>query len=372
MEETAAQQEQQKQWFYRVSSGSEQVHGPMSATKLCKMFLPPRPPPEHGDHEDESADAVVGPPVEQPAPLLSRSLAKVACSSAKDEFKPFDEFPDLVKILTQIQDPAYEKLKKEKKKNKRKRAKSQIPAVYVSGLPEDVTFQEIYDHFKNIGSIRDDPDEVGKPMIRIYTNEEGFCKGDALVFYEKLLSVPSAVEFLHESQIRPKVQIHVSPAEFDDEKPSAVKKPRMDKNQLAIRKKLEMKRQKDKFSWDEEEDRTTGMRIVIFKNMFSPEEATEDPSFFEDLEIDVGKKCENVGGDLEKITIFRDHLEGVIAVKFKESVGADRCVEALNGKWFGGKRISVEYFDGVTNFKKIPNDDESTRLDKFGEWLEQE
>jgi hypothetical protein len=60
-----------------------------------------------------------------------------------------------------------------------------------------------------------------------------------------------------------------------------------------------------KFSWDEDEDRTTGMKIVIFKNMFTLEEANEDPSFFDDLEIDVGKKCEAIGGDLEKITIFK-------------------------------------------------------------------
>jgi hypothetical protein len=45
-------------------------------------------------------------------------------------------------------------------------------------------------------------------------------------------------------------------------------------------------------------------------------------------------------------------------------------VSQLNGHWFGGKRISVEYFDGVTNFKKIQIEDEDERLEKFGEWLE--
>jgi hypothetical protein len=56
--------------------------------------------------------------------------------------------------------------------------------------------------------------------------------------------VDSAVEFLNESQIRPNVVIKVSPAEFED-KPNAPKRARIDKNKMAIKKKLEQKRQKE-------------------------------------------------------------------------------------------------------------------------------
>jgi hypothetical protein len=47
----------------------------------------------------------------------------------------------------------------------------------------------------------------------------------------------------------------------------------------------------------------------------------------------------------------------------------------MSGRWFGGRRIQVEYFDGITNYKKPSvlhdeSEDESSRLEKFGEWLE--
>lgn len=51
----------------------------------------------------------------------------------------------------------------------------------------------------------------------------------------------------------------------------------------------------------------------------------------------------------------------------------------MNGRWFAGRRIQVEYFDGVTNYKKMEtiqeeddddDEEEEERLEKFGEWLE--
>jgi hypothetical protein len=49
----------------------------------------------------------------------------------------------------------------------------------------------------------------------------------------------------------------------------------------------------------------------------------------------------------------------------------------MNGRWFAGRRIHVEYFDGVTNYKKMEtiqeeedDEEEEKRLHKFGEWLE--
>jgi HIV Tat-specific factor 1 len=46
----------------------------------------------------------------------------------------------------------------------------------------------------------------------------------------------------------------------------------------------------------------------------------------------------------------------------------------LNGRWFAGRRITCEYFDGVTNFKRAEDSDneeaEEKRLEEFGKWIE--
>eukprot|EP00932_Pfiesteria_piscicida_P000586 SRR837773.1057.p1 GENE.SRR837773.1057~~SRR837773.1057.p1 ORF type:complete len:149 (+),score=22.89 SRR837773.1057:123-569(+) len=57
------------------------------------------------------------------------------------------------------------------------------PNVYVSGLPPDVTFEELEPIFKRAGVLKLDP-ETGESKIRIYMQEDGkTCKGDALVSY---------------------------------------------------------------------------------------------------------------------------------------------------------------------------------------------
>jgi len=45
---------------------------------------------------------------------------------------------------------------------------------------------------------------------------------------------------------------------------------------------------------------------------------------------------------------------------------ADTCVEALNGRWFGGKRISAETYDGVTDYQV--KESEVDRAKRIKEW----
>lgn len=45
------------------------------------------------------------------------------------------------------------------------------------------------------------------------------------------------------------------------------------------------------------------------------------------------------------------HPDGVASVSFKEATEADLCKLTLNGRWFGGRQLSAETWDGVTDYQ---------------------
>lgn len=47
------------------------------------------------------------------------------------------------------------------------------------------------------------------------------------------------------------------------------------------------------------------------------------------------------------------HPDGVASVSFKEATEADLCKLTLNGRWFGGRQLSAETWDGVTDYQVV-------------------
>lgn len=70
------------------------------------------------------------------------------------------------------------------------------------GLPEDITIEEAKTFFEKAGIIRLDP-HSGEPKIKIYYDDKGIPKGDALISYAKEESIDLAMEQLHGRDIRP-------------------------------------------------------------------------------------------------------------------------------------------------------------------------
>jgi HIV Tat-specific factor 1 len=70
-------------------------------------------------------------------------------------------------------------------------------AVYVSNLPDEVSTAEIQEYFAKCGMIAEDA--VGQKRVKMYYDDEGNFKGDALVTYFKPESVPLALQMLDET-----------------------------------------------------------------------------------------------------------------------------------------------------------------------------
>ena len=69
---------------------------------------------------------------------------------------------------------------KKQKAEKPPAAPKQSSAVYVTSLPDDVDEEEIWSVFKKYGMIAESA-ETNAPRIKLYVDEQGNFKGDALV-----------------------------------------------------------------------------------------------------------------------------------------------------------------------------------------------
>ena len=119
---------------------------------------------------------------------------------------------------------------KSKRKRERKNEKKEPPpitSVYVTGLPEDTTNEEVATYFSKTGLIKKNA-ETGEPMVKVYKTEDGKAKGDALITYFKHESVPLAIQILDQSLFRtnPNVTITVAEAVFQGKGDSSQKKPK--------------------------------------------------------------------------------------------------------------------------------------------------
>ena len=79
------------------------------------------------------------------------------------------------------------------------RRERQVTSVYVSNLPKDVATSEVAEYFSKCGMIGEDA--RGQKRVKLYHDEEGNFKGDALVTYFKPESVPLALQLLDDTEL---------------------------------------------------------------------------------------------------------------------------------------------------------------------------
>uniref|UniRef100_A0A8U7ND57 17S U2 SnRNP complex component HTATSF1 n=1 Tax=Corvus moneduloides TaxID=1196302 RepID=A0A8U7ND57_CORMO len=211
-------------------------------------------------------------------------------------------------------------------------------------LPPDITKDEFVQVMSKCGIIMRDP-QTEEHKIKLYKDKEGNLKGDGLCCYLKRESVQLALRLLDEAEIRG-YKLHVEVAKFQ------LKGSMMQAKRRRNGKKCWLPQ--EQLDWrPEKKDGATRMRherIVIIRNMFHPKDFEEDPLVLNEIREDLRTECEKFG-QVKKVLIFDRHPDGVASVSFKEATEADLCKLTLNGRWFGGRQLSAETWDGVTDYQ---------------------
>ncbi|KKZ68565.1 hypothetical protein EMCG_01013 [[Emmonsia] crescens] len=273
-------------------------------------------------------------------------------------------------------------------------------AVYVTSIPLDASMEEVNDVFSKCGVIAEEIDRR-RPRIKMYTDDEGKFKGDALIVYFRPESVKLAIQMLDDTDFRfgetgPQGKMKVQAADFSFK----VQKEAPVKQNMNEKRKIMKKTQRlnSKLAdWDDDEPSMappTSSRwdkVVILKHMFTLQELEEDPAAILDIKEDIRQECLKLG-NVTNVVLYDKEEEGVASVRFADVESANICVQKMDGRFFSGTRVVAYIADGSEKFKKSSSkhadalagvvdaeegseqigEEEAERLDRFGSWLERE
>ncbi|AEO53410.1 hypothetical protein MYCTH_2294700 [Thermothelomyces thermophilus ATCC 42464] len=290
----------------------------------------------------------------------------------------------------------------------------QNTAVYVTGLPLDATVEEVAELFsRKCGVIAEEIDS-GRPRIKMYTDENGNFKGDALIVFFKPQSVDMAIMLLDDTDFRfpvpgapsngPKMRVQAADSsykktKYDGENAAGSGEPGTgagpsDQNsnnnssssssnnnnnnnannnsssnqQRSSQDKAKIIKKTQKLSakladWSDDDDPSAlreavnpkYQRVVILRNMFTLDELREDPAALLDIKEDIREECAKLG-PVTNVVLYDEEEDGIVSVKFRTREAAEACLRLMHGRAFAGRIVEAYLATGRERFRKSKGD----------------
>ena len=296
-----------------------------------------------------------------------------------------------------------EKVKQLKKGSEKENKSKSHNWIYISGLPSDVSEDEVLRHFTKVGVLAINP-VTQEPKFKLYRDERGRPKGDASLCYLRSESVDMALHVLHEGCLRPGCPLEVTRADFGSTSSSSSVGPTADSDTTAKgsrqrslvapgQLKVMQAAHKQSLTWNDDDDgggvhKRDQLTIVVLHHAFDQRYSTSLPSeeercaYFSSVERRVVALCEPYGA-IAKITLFSKHPDGVVIVKFHTNHAAQQLVKNLRRG--GNGTMTASYWDGTTDYSVEPglladhseekqseqvNDGGEESEDEYSRWLE--
>lgn len=98
--------------------------------------------------------------------------------------------------------------------------------------------------------------------------------------------------------------------------------------------------------------KTQPTNAILIQNMFDPSSETE-PHWDQDIKEDTEQECGNFGTVLH-CHVDRTNPAGLVHLLFGNIDAATKALNHLNGRWFAGRTITVDYVPLVEYGKRFP------------------
>ncbi|GAV52300.1 hypothetical protein ZYGR_0AG02910 [Zygosaccharomyces rouxii] len=228
-----------------------------------------------------------------------------------------------------------------------KEGKIRPNAIYLSNLEkQNTTEAQLIDEFSKYGAIK--KDQAGVPKCKLYKDDEGKIKGDALIVYARHESVPIAMEMMDGYKLNG-FEIKVEVAQFQDKK-----------------RKLEGPNDEERshklVKHQNKEEGVPKASVVVIGNILDLYEDYHEQEL-DDIKRDILDGCLEIGS-VKKIDL--NSITGEAEVNFENEVDAHVCCKEMNGRYFDGRRLLV-YMKGEE--EESPSDYESQRDPSEGDDL---
>ncbi|KAI0851388.1 hypothetical protein F5Y00DRAFT_8403 [Daldinia vernicosa] len=278
-----------------------------------------------------------------------------------------------------------------KKRQKQPPQPRQNTAIYVTGLPLDVTVDEVHDVFsRKCGVIAEEIDS-GRPRIKLYTDEKGNFKGDALIVFFKPQSVDMAIMLLDDTDFRftssglasGRMRVQAADSSYkkmnyegtkEESNGNGADEGTSERSKLILGagKAPDRAREQDKqkiirrtqkldaklADWDDDDpyggQLETGARrdrVVILRHMFTLRELEEDPAAMLEIKEDIREECSKLG-PVTNVVLYDLEEEGIASVKFATPEAAEACVNLMDGRAFDGRTVRATIATGRERYRK--------------------